>query len=1728
MKINLKRLAISGVSLAVLLGSGFVPTSAPFNTMSSLFLTKAHAAASTAFNQNEGLDPSIVSAFGGGFMVGGYDSSAIAPVNKANWTKQSQYAAFPWKDGSTHSRFLIKHENNSFVNTQHVSVAADGTVYSLKIEVVATNGEGSKREGSVLYAYKPTGELKWRTILPMRSTTKYYGVEYYPSYKSGSTVIGKDGTIYVSESYSISYRDVSYVTAINPNGTVKWTYDAGWSSSGDQKAISSPAIDSQGNIYFVTSGPIATNRGYNITKLVSLTPAGVLRWNYSYGQASPHEDISGNDMTYPYGLSSPIITPDGKIVFIDPLHDQLIAVNQSGAAQWSKRLSNYTVKDRYLTSTPVVDEAGNIYIGGDVGIYAFDSGGNLKWNSEDREFVATSIAISKDGYLYYTVEDKLKKLDRTTGKRVWEFEYNSYGRARSDVLIDKDGIIYYVEYMEYDSGNSAEKGTSLVAVYPDGTLKGRFKLGVPFKNTSTSKYELNGAVSGLGPDGTLYVSDHNGTVYGIGPNMLPSNQQSYNDHLMKLNADLGTSASIAMNKNFPSDIKDIGASGGNMVKWQISTDGLNFTDVGVSYVANTPNATIGNLDPNKGYYIRTIYSTRNDFQMVYQRMILRPDKYTGLPLPSAEDFKAPQGQPPYQAPITVGVTSPSILESDANDGSFTAKQVVTVTGGTLAQDLSTGVTVNNLPVGLATSVTRLSDTQFEIAFTGKATNHANASDVANASVTVAQDKIVGATGAVTSGVFSFDFKDPAATISMQYPTIKESGNNDGALGSMQSILLTNGTFTTDAASGVTITGLPPGITASVSKWSDTQLNISFAGKATNHANANDTTVNVTIDKGKVTGATANLTGSFRVDFDDPPITIELSNPVVPEANANDGSITTKQVVTLQNGGTFTADAASATQVTNLPSGITVSVYRLSDKQLEITFLGKATNHANSNDKTDVLIMIPQSKVVGASGALIKTFKIDFFDPSAKISSSKSVLVEDAANDGSVTDKQVITLQDGTFATDVVSGTSFTNVPAGLTANVVRLSDTQLEISFSGRATAHENNNDVSNVQVSIDKTKVANALTNLTTTFGIDFQDAPAVFEVSNLQAVVVNDTVNLSWNAADGADSYIVERYADGVKEKARTITTTTFVDDTVVSGMNYEYRVTPKKGTEIGSPKSVNISTPIDLEDGGETDPTYGGEPQVGDDYSIRIPLDIPGAVRYEVIRNGTEVYDGPGPEFVDKNLQAGVTYRYKVIGYDADGNPIDSENKDVKIEDQTVQNLKATDIQKDSVTLTFDAINGASNYIIERYKDGQLEKRSASYTNSFTDLTVTANTAYVYKVKAVINGNQTVPASVAVKTLGEVTDPVVNTVTVTTSDVTHKSVKVSWSSELRYDKVVVTRDGQVVYTGAPASSWYFADNNLDSQTTYEYTVEVYDSKGNVTGKETVSVTTQQEPPAEAGDENFYASDVQFNKVTLTWKPIDGASYYMLYRFNGTKQEFAKIVYAPKISFTDSTVGGGITYKYKLVPKVGTKFTEPMELQVTTKSADLPVAPTLNSVKVDNGVVKVTATNNDSAASLYVVITDENGVLKARTAISSGYEKVFKNLAAGTYSVKVEAYNRSYRTSSYSAPQSITLTPEMVLPPVPQNLNVTVTPLDSTFTLIKTTVDAINDPEVTVYFYLYAADGKLVSNAVGKTTTDGKIGWDYRAYKANLLPGQYKVVTKSLKFSKYSELVEKVVTVE
>ncbi|WP_183192322.1 hypothetical protein [Brevibacillus fluminis] len=84
------------------------------------------------------------------------------------------------------------------------------------------------------------------------------------------------------------------------------------------------------------------------------------------------------------------------------------------------------------------------------------------------------------------------------------------------------------------------------------------------------------------------------------------------------------------------------------------------------------------------------------------------------------------------------------------------------------------------------------------------------------------------------------------------------------------VTATNGTFAADIAkSDVTVTGLPSGMDYTVTYVDATHITVTLTGQATDHENADDTNVSVTVAQAKVAGATANVsTGNVAIDFND--------------------------------------------------------------------------------------------------------------------------------------------------------------------------------------------------------------------------------------------------------------------------------------------------------------------------------------------------------------------------------------------------------------------------------------------------------------------------------------------------------------------------------------------------------------------------------------------------------------------------------------------------------------------------------------------------------------------------------------------------------------------------------------------------------------------------------------------------------------------------------------------
>ncbi|MEK4047759.1 S-layer homology domain-containing protein [Paenibacillus sp. FSL H8-0048] len=385
--------------------------------------------------------------------------------------------------------------------------------------------------------------------------------------------------------------------------------------------------------------------------------------------------------------------------------------------------------------------------------------------------------------------------------------------------------------------------------------------------------------------------------------------------------------------------------------------------------------------------------------------------------------------------------STDLTEAKANDGTVTGNQMVNIVGATLADPIDVShIRVNNLPEGLDFDVTRLSDTELNFTLKGAAANHGKDATTNDLSVTVDKENLIGNASGLTTKTFSVTFRDPAV-LSLNKGIVSEAVYGSGEVTETLGVKLTGGKFAAPInAADVQVHGLPAGLGTSVTRVSDTELELKFTGSATVTSDVYG--AYVTVASGKLTGAPAELSSNtFKFDFMDKEPYLVVKSPLLYESELNDGSIEGALVLELKNG-SFDDSVIEAIEAVNWPPGLTPGKVTVdSPNQITVAFAGQAASHksADSVDRAAVTV----------AGIPSGTFAILFRSPPAAIAVSPEVIHD--AGDGTAAEKLTVTLRNGVFTEEVTGGVNINNLPEGLDYKVVRISDTVLEIQITGEA-----------------------------------------------------------------------------------------------------------------------------------------------------------------------------------------------------------------------------------------------------------------------------------------------------------------------------------------------------------------------------------------------------------------------------------------------------------------------------------------------------------------------------------------------------------------------------------------------------------------------------------------------------------------------------------------------------
>jgi hypothetical protein len=188
--------------------------------------------------------------------------------------------------------------------------------------------------------------------------------------------------------------------------------------------------------------------------------------------------------------------------------------------------------------------------------------------------------------------------------------------------------------------------------------------------------------------------------------------------------------------------------------------------------------------------------------------------------------------------------------------------------------------------------------------------------------------------------------------------------------------------------------------------------------------------------------------------------------------SNDGTFsTTIEVQLTTNGGTFTKSSGNLVEgtdftVSGLPAGLSANISLTNNSTAEVSYTGKATANEVANASTATVTFLDAAITGGAAVLENKSFTTEFTFIDKKfvhLSNTPASIIEDKlTNNGtfSTTIAVQLTTNGGTFTKssgNLVEGTDFTvtGLPTGLTASINVVNNTTAQVSYTGKATAHE-------------------------------------------------------------------------------------------------------------------------------------------------------------------------------------------------------------------------------------------------------------------------------------------------------------------------------------------------------------------------------------------------------------------------------------------------------------------------------------------------------------------------------------------------------------------------------------------------------------------------------------------------------------------------------------------------
>lgn len=250
--------------------------------------------------------------------------------------------------------------------------------------------------------------------------------------------------------------------------------------------------------------------------------------------------------------------------------------------------------------------------------------------------------------------------------------------------------------------------------------------------------------------------------------------------------------------------------------------------------------------------------------------------------------------------------------------------------------------------------------------------------------------------------------------------------------------------------------------------------------------------------------------------------------------------------------------------------------------------------------------------------------------------------------------------------------------------------------------------------------------------------------------SAVSNNTkgIKFTWGAVKGAKEYYVYRKTskNGSWTKIGSTQSTSYTDKNVKSGSTYYYTAKAVSGKSVSSYNGTGLSGKF------LSAPSISSISNTAKGVSLKWKS-INGAQAYYVYRKEgsakkwTKLAEITSTSYTDKNVKNNKTYTYMIKA--VSGKTVSGYNSDGwKIKRLNAPKLVSAKSSKSGITVKWEAVSGASGYIVYRKIGSGNYEQIATVKNkstvSYLDKTAKKNVTYTYTVKAYSGSSKSAAAS------------------------------------------------------------------------------------------------------------------------------------------------------------------------------------------------------------------------------------------------------------------------------------------------------------------------------------------------------------------------------------------------